>query len=83
MARKPKMTVQVRDKPGTDLGSFTTEDESFTYEIKAESKFPNVYLFEVDFGLGTLASVESVHPGQAADPHQLLAVYPGAGQIKR
>ena len=63
-ARKPKMTVQVRDKPGTDLGSFTTEDESFIYEIKAESKFPNVYLFEVDFGLGTLASVESVHPGQ-------------------
>ena len=63
-ARKPNMTIQVRDKPGTDLGSFTTEETEYTYEIKAESKFPNVYLFEVDCGLGALASVESVHPGQ-------------------
>lgn len=63
-ARKPKMTIQVRDKPGTDLGSVTTEDTEFTYEINAESKYSNVYLFEVDFGLGALASVESVYPGQ-------------------
>lgn len=63
-ARKPQMTVQVRDKPGTDLGSFTTDEAEFTYEIKAESSFPNVYLFEVSFGLGALASVESAYPGQ-------------------
>ena len=63
-ARKPRLTVQVRDKPGTDLGSFTTEELSYVHEIKAESALPNVYLFEVDFGLGTLASVESQHPGQ-------------------
>jgi len=63
-ARKPKMTIQVRDKPGTDLGSLTTEEAEFVYEIKAESQYPNVYVFEVDCGLGALASVESVHPGQ-------------------
>ena len=63
-ARKPKMTIQVRDKPGTDLGSFTTEETEFAYEINAESQYSNVYVFEVDFGLGALASVESVHPGQ-------------------
>ena len=63
-ARKPKMTIQVRDKPGTDLGSVTTEETEFTYVINAESQYSNVYLFEVDFGLGALASVESVYPGQ-------------------
>ena len=63
-ARKPKMTIQVRDKPGTDLGSFTTDQTEYTYVINAESKVSNVYVFEVDFGLGALASVESVHPGQ-------------------
>lgn len=62
--RKPKMTIQVRDKPGTDLGSVTTEETEFTYVINAESQYSNVYLFEVDFGLGALASVESVYPGQ-------------------
>ena len=58
------MTIQVRDKPGTDLGSFTTDQTEYTYVINAESKVSNVYVFEVDFGLGALASVESVHPGQ-------------------
>lgn len=63
-ARRPKMTVQVRDKPGTDLGSFTTEEAEYTYEINAESQYPNVYVFEVNFGLGALGSVESIYPGQ-------------------
>ena len=63
-ARKPKMTIQVRDKPGTDLGSFTTEEKDFMYEINAQSHVSNVFVFEVHCGLGALASVESVHPGQ-------------------
>jgi cephalosporin-C deacetylase-like acetyl esterase len=63
-ARKPKMTIQVRDMPGTDLGSFSTEENVFEYEIVQQSQRSNIFLFEVHCGLGALASVESVHPGQ-------------------
>ena len=57
--RQPQISLQLRDRAGTDLGLFKVTEENYVHVLRCLSPKGNVYRLEVQAGLGSAVQVES------------------------
>ena len=61
--RQPNVSVQLRDRVGTDLGQRKVTEEEHEFVIHCQSAKGNVYRLEIQAGLGAIVQVESALTG--------------------
>ena len=71
-----RATVQVLDRVGTDLGSFSVDRDEYVHRLHAG--VPNVYRLEVKSDRGSQIRVSSAAPGMFLDASQPLELFSGS-----